>query len=49
MDKLVAYFMKWVKFLPISQNGQFHGLDVTYIDTHIVPNLLYKGMITFTK
>ena len=25
------YFMKWAKSLPISRNGQFHGLGVTPI------------------
>ena len=30
MGKSVAYFMKWAKFLPISRNGQFRGLGVTY-------------------
>ena len=41
MGKSVTYFAKWVKFLPISCNGQFHRLGVTY--THVnVPQILLK-------
>ena len=38
--------MKWAKFLPISRNGQFHGLGVTHIlnKKHLVTfNLLNQG------
>ena len=35
MGKSVAYFEKWAKFLPISQNGQFHRLGITYAHIYI--------------
>ena len=30
--------MKWAKFLPISRNGQFRGLGVTYITLSLLKN-----------
>ena len=46
MGKSVAYFMKWAKFLPISQNGQCCGLGITYACKHLKSDsIIFKKCI----
>ena len=46
MGKSVAYFMKWAKLLPISRNGQFQGLGITYTQCIIIHNIILAYQIS---